>query len=104
MIFYDCIGGHLVIEASHLTTFTHGRPAQSFQLVLKSTSISLDAGLRAAQTSGVQEGQGRPQDLLITLSPNFPSSHSLPLTAVCAVAPSCCSQKRRLVTVARTSG
>ena len=42
--------------------------------------------------SGVQQGQGQPLNLLITLSPNFPTSHSLTLTAVCAVAPSCCSQ------------
>ena len=79
-------------------------PPSLFQPVLKSTSISLDEDLRAAQMSGVQEGQGRPQNLLITLSPNFPSSHSPTLTAVCAVAPSCRSRKRRSVTVARASG
>ena len=53
--------------------------------------------------SGVQEGQGRPLNLLITLSPNFPSRHSLTLTALCALAQSCCSQKHRLVITTRTS-
>ena len=64
------------------------------------------------RVSGVQEGQEWPLNLLITLSPNFLSSHSVTLTAACAVrgtllrqrTPPCCSQKRLFVTVARTSG
>ena len=54
--------------------------------------------------SWVQEGQERTLNLLITLSPNFPSSQSLTLATVRAVAPYRCSQKRRLVTAVRTSG
>ena len=53
---------------------------------------------------GVWEGQGRTLNLLITLSPDLPPSHSITLAAVCAVAPSCRGQKRRLVTTTRTSG
>ena len=45
----------------------------------------------------MKEGQERSLNLLITLSANFPFSHSLTLMAVCAVAQSCCSQKCRLV-------
>ena len=51
----------------------------------------------------LQERQRRLLNLLITLSPTFHSSRSPILTAVCAAAPSCCSQKCRLVTPARTS-
>ena len=53
--------------------------------------------------SGVQEGQGQPLNLLITLSPNFPSRRSLTQTALCALAQSCCNQKHRLVITTRTS-
>ena len=54
--------------------------------------------------SGVQEGQGRPLNLLITLSPNFPSSHSVTLTAARAMALSRCNQLNQLVATARTTG
>ena len=53
--------------------------------------------------SGGAGGQGWPLNQLITLSPNFPSRHSLTLSAVYYVAPSCCSQKCRLVNTFRTS-
>ena len=42
--------------------------------------------------SGVQEGQERPLNLLITLPPNSPSSHSSTLTAVCVMVLSRCNQ------------
>ena len=42
--------------------------------------------------SGVREGQERPLNQLITLSLNSPSSHSLTLMAVCAIALSRCNE------------
>ena len=47
--------------------------------------------------SGVQEGEGRSLNLLITLSPDFPSNHSLTLKAACAMAPYRCNQSQQLV-------
>ena len=57
---------------------------------------------RYAKNGGGQEGQGRPLNPLITMLPNFPSSHSLTLTAVCHGAVYF-SQKRCLVTTTRTA-
>ena len=49
----------------------------------RSSARHTDQSEWSRDMSGVQESQGRPLNLLITLSPSFPSSHSLTLKAVC---------------------